>query len=589
MIQDARRPDRGQDLFMVEVTHGLRSPLSLVIGYGADLSRRARGQRLADLAADLTLIIDRARTMVEMVDRILQDVDERRHGGLGTDEDIEGGTPDLVLNGLSHDLRSPLSIIIGYGENMLRRARRQGLNDFVLDLELIVDIGQDMIDLVNDLLNLHHARCGQVVCLEPETFNLSALVQGRLDSVRRLARLNRNAVEFRPDSDLGVVRSDRTKIGRVLANLLHNACKFTKDGEVLLEGRREPSREGDQIILSVADTGQGMGAESVRELVGRLRQTGAVPPLGPGFGLGLAVCKVYCEAMGGRIDVESTPGRGTTFTARLPAELTAGGPIVVEPPPRSTPAPRRTGPNGSHEIVLIVDDDTATCDLMERNLNEEGFQTRSALGGLECLDMARRLQPAAILLDVVMPDLSGWNVLEALKEVPETANIPVIMATMVDEKEHGYNLGASDFLVKPISRERLVAALRTQLRGSVTGRVLVVASDSPVLEERVRWLREDGWDVAAAPNVRGALRRLEGIDCPELILLDLARPGEDDFAFVERIRNDPDWASIPIVVITAMALEAHERRWLTGRVQRLLEKGAYSQEDLLREIRALVA
>jgi len=283
--------------------------------------------------------------------------------------------------------------------------------------------------------------------------------------------------------------------------------------------------------------------------------------------------------MGGDVTAESESGRGSTFTIRLPARVAA----TVEEPAAAA-APSEPAPLAGIGTVLVIDDEAAVRDLMQRFLTKEGFRVVTASSGEEGLQRARELRPDAITLDVMMPGLDGWAVLSALKADAAVADIPVVMLTIVDDRNLGYALGASDYLTKPIDRERLTAVLRQHRRDRP---VLVVDDDDNVRQLLRRMLEPEGYTVVEAENGRAALERLrEAI--PSVVLLDLMMPEMDGFEFVTEFRRHEAWRAIPIVVVTAKDLSGADRERLNGYVQKILQKGAHSREQLLAEVRELV-
>ena len=295
-----------------------------------------------------------------------------------------------------------------------------------------------------------------------------------------------------------------------------------------------------------------------------------------GTGLGLALSRRLARMMGGDITVESAAGRGSTFTMRIPAVVTK----AVPEPAAALPAEAVS----TSETVLVIDDDPAIRDLVQRFLIREGFRVVAATGGEEGLRLARELRPDVITLDVLMPGLDGWAVLAALKADPALAEIPVIMLTMVDDRGLGYALGAAEYLTKPLDRERLLAAVRKHRRDLP---VLVVDDDPVVRELLRRQLEAEGYRVSEAADGRAALARLREA-VPGVILLDLMMPEMDGFELMEAMRREAGWAGIPVVVLTAKDLTAEDRERLNGRVERVLQKGAYTKDALLGEVRRLV-
>jgi CheY-like chemotaxis protein len=343
-------------------------------------------------------------------------------------------------------------------------------------------------------------------------------------------------------------------------------------------------------VFTISDTGIGMSPNQMDKLFEAFVQADASTTRKyGGTGLGLAITQRFCRMMGGDITVQSTPGQGSTFTIWLPVE--------VEEPKSQLPALLFNGevsssissgpkPPGA-TTILVIDDDPAVHDLLRRFLSKEGFWVETAGSGEAGLILARQLRPAAITLDVMMPGMDGWAVLTALKADPDLADIPVIMLTMVDDKNFGYALGAAEYLTKPIDRDRLSVLLGKYRCEAPRCAVLLVEDDVPTREIMRRMLEKEGWTVAEAENGRVALTRLAE-NQPELILLDLMMPEMDGFEFLAELRQNPAWRTIPIVVVTAMYLTPEERQRLNGSVIQILQKGAYSRDELLEEVRDLV-
>jgi CheY-like chemotaxis protein len=374
------------------------------------------------------------------------------------------------------------------------------------------------------------------------------------------------------------MHTDLTKVRQAIFNLLSNACKFTDHGTVTLAVRRDVEPDCDWITVVVSDTGIGMTPEQMERLFQDFSQAEAATTRRyGGTGLGLALSRRLCRMMGGDITAASAPGRGSTFTIRLPATVTEPVAGAVSAPPDGAP--------GVAGTVLVIDDEATVRDLMQRFLARQGFRVVAAATGEEGLRLARELEPDAITLDVMMPGLDGWAVLAALKGDPAVADIPVVMLTIVDDRNLGYTLGASDYLTKPLDRERLEAVLRRYRRDHS---VLVIDDDADARAMSRRVLEAEGYRVAEAANGRVGLERLrEAI--PGLILLDLMMPEMDGFEFVAEVRSHAAWREVPIIVVTARSLSPAERQRLNGHVEKVLQKGASSREDLLREVGELVA
>jgi CheY-like chemotaxis protein len=283
--------------------------------------------------------------------------------------------------------------------------------------------------------------------------------------------------------------------------------------------------------------------------------------------------------MGGDVVVDSVPGKGSTFTVRLPITVDKAS---QESTLALTPAGEPLG------TVLVVDDDPGVRDLMSRTLSREGFRVEMAVDGATALRRARELRPDVITLDVLMPEMDGWAVLSALKSDADVAGIPVVMLTVVDEKPLGFALGVSEYLTKPIDRARLAGVLRKYAPAGSAQTVLIVEDDTAARRVMRQELRKSGWRVVEAANGRLALQQLEP-HAPDLVLLDLVMPEMDGFEFLDALRQRDGARRIPVVVITAKDLTEEDRRRLNGGVERVVQKSGHEPEALLGEVRQLVA
>ena len=488
------------------------------------------------------------------------------------------------LASMSHELRTPLNAIIGYSEMLQEEAEDLGAADFIPDLQKILAAGKHLLALINDILDLSKIEAGKMD-LFLETFDIAPMVQDVGTTIMPLVEKNANTLAVRCPDNPGTMRADLTKVRQALFNLLSNACKFTTRGTITLAVSRDMVHGAAWMTFRVSDTGIGMTPEQLGRLFQAFSQAEASTTRQyGGTGLGLAITRHFCQMMGGAVTVESVVGQGSTFTIRLPAEV--ADPKAI-PAPRTEVLPASALPAGA-PTVLVIDDDPTVHDLMQRFLSKEGVHVVTATGGEEGLRLAKTLRPAAITLDVLMPGMDGWAVLTALQADPALVDIPVIMLTIVDDKTMGYTLGASDYLTKPIDWDRLTAVLRHYPCAHPPCLVLIVEDEAAMRDMLRRMLARAGWDVTEAVNGREALERVAE-NRPELILLDLMMPEMDGFAFLEALRQQEAWRTIPVVVLTAKDLTPDDRQRLNGYVERLLQKGTYSQEELLREVRNVVA
>jgi signal transduction histidine kinase/CheY-like chemotaxis protein len=551
---------------------------------GLVVNRKAPGEFSADVIDLLTTFATQSALAIQNA-RLFREIEDK-----GRQLEIASRHKSQFLANMSHELRTPMNAIIGVTEMLLEDARALGQEDQIEPHERILRAGKHLLALINDILDLSKIEAGKME-LHLESFVISPLVEDVVTTIRPLAEKNGNRVVVECPVDVGTMRADATRVRQALLNLASNAGKFTERGLVTVAVVRRRDDGRDWITFAVSDTGIGMTAEQMARLFEEFTQADASTTRRyGGTGLGLAISRRFCRMMGGDITVESTPGQGSIFTIRLPAEVEAtedGEARRTSMPVSDTPRP--AAPVRTSRRVLVIDDDQTVRELMERFLVKEGFPVVTAANGVEGLRRAREVRPAAITLDVVMPDLDGWTVLAALKGDPELADIPVIFVTILDEKTKGYSLGATDYLVKPIDRERLAQVLKRICGDRPSRRILLVEDDETTRTVTRHALERDGWSVTQAENGRVALARMAE-NRPDAIVLDLMMPEMDGFEFLAELRRHPIWRDIPVLVLTAKDLTDEDRRRLNGEVERVMQKGASDRDELLREVgRALAA
>jgi signal transduction histidine kinase/DNA-binding response OmpR family regulator len=492
------------------------------------------------------------------------------------------------LASMSHELRTPLNAIIGYSEILEEEAEEARHPEFIPDLQKIRSAGKHLLHLINDILDLSKIEAGKVD-LFLETFSVKQLVSEVTGMIEPILRKNANAFTVRCADDIGQMSADATRVSQCLFNLLSNASKFAQSGTVTLEIEPVVKAGQESVEFRVIDTGIGMTPAQLASLFKPFTQADASTTRHfGGTGLGLAITRRFCELMGGTVSVESAHGKGSTFTMIIPRHVVPRALDVEHSDKRSVvPPPSREPGLPSRGTVLTIDDDPAVLELLERCLTKEGYRVVQAKTGAEGLRLAAELRPSAITLDVVMPEMDGWQVLRSLKSHPDLSDTPVVIVTITDDMARGFALGAADFLVKPVDRTRLLAVVERIRPPSRLARVLVVEDDPASSDMLVRLLTNARCEVDVARNGLEALKRLED-RLPDLMFLDLMMPGMDGFEVVAKVRNDPRWNSIPIVVITAKDLTDEDRARLNGGVARVFRKGTVARDELLRELRLLL-
>jgi signal transduction histidine kinase/CheY-like chemotaxis protein len=537
---------------------------------GALVVRRREPGEFAKSTIDLLQTFAAQSTVAIQNARLFQEIEEKSR-------QLEAASQhkSQFVASMSHELRTPLNAIIGLTEMMVTNASRFGTEKAQEPLKRVHRAGTHLLGLINQVLDLSKIEAGKLE-LSPESVTVAPLIDEVVGTARQLADTNKNRLVVDVQPNLAPVTVDPMRLRQILLNLLSNACKFTKQGEVKLSVKKIVDGR-NWLELAVSDTGIGMTPEQMGKLFEEFTQAdSSTARRYGGTGLGLAITRKLARMMGGDVDVSSETGKGSVFTVRLPG-------------PADSPA--RIASNGSRRAdagcVLVIDDDPTARELIAEQLKAEGFAVATAEGGLDGLKRAKELRPVAITLDVMMPDLDGWSVLAALRQDAELAEIPVIMVTIVDEHRRGASLGAAGYLTKPIDRDRLHQILGRFRAPARPTRVLLVEDDQ-LQRERVRsWLEGQQWSVQEAGNGREALARLRD-GKPDVILLDLMMPEMDGFQVVAALQKDAGWRDIPVIVITARDLDAKDRERLNSGVQSVLVKEAFRPVDLVERIRKLV-
>jgi signal transduction histidine kinase/DNA-binding response OmpR family regulator len=481
------------------------------------------------------------------------------------------------LANMSHELRTPLNAIIGYSEMLQETAEDLAQEDCTSDLQKIQGAGKHLLGLINEVLDFSKIEAGKMDCFL-ETFFLPNLLKEVVETVQPLAEKRANTLTVAFDEHLGDLHTDLTKLRQMLLNLMSNAAKFTENGQICLEVKRD----GEWVTFCVIDNGIGMTPEQQKKLFEPFTQgDSSMTRRYGGTGLGLAITQKFAQMFGGKLWVESEFGYGSTFVLSLPVNtqvITSDTQVEEE---------AETSLKGEG-IVLIIDDDVIIRELLQDNLSQLGYAVAVAIDGHQGIELANKLCPDCILLDVKMPEQDGWQVLSILKDDPPLVNIPVIMMSMNIDQQKGYAMGATDCLDKMMLHSQLPLLLQKHHIGEHSNEIVLVVDDDDEQREVLTILLEKhDLKILLAENGQVALSHLEQ-NQPALILLDLTMPIMDGFEFIEHLRNYMPWRSIPIVVLTSKSLSAEELARLNQQVETVFQKEDLQPDELILRIHQLV-
>jgi len=517
-------------------------------------------------------LLARVNTHIELY-RLRQDLEKAKEVA-----ETASRTKSQFLANMSHELRTPMNAIIGYAEMLKEDAQDLGVPECISDLDRVVASGKHLLTLINDILDLSKIEAGKME-LYLETINVEQLLQEIEATVQPLIANKSNQLLVRYLNSLGNIEADLTKTRQILLNLLGNAAKFTEHGTIRLEAMRKEVNRHQWIYVRVSDDGIGMTVEQQKKLFQPFTQVDASTTRRfGGTGLGLTIVKKFIDMMGGSISVSSTFGQGSAFTIHLPVTVTIG---KIQPKP-----PEAEKVQG---IILVIDDDPVVRELLQVYLSDLGYSVACAASGAEGVTLAKKLRPDAIILDVMMPQMDGWEVLAKLTSDSLLADTPVIMTSFEENLRQGSAmLGATDYLTKPVNRTQLATILEKYKITDSSKSLIMVVEDNEILREiMAEILESEGWRVFKAENGRVALNHLADKK-PVLILLDLHMPEMDGFEFVTRLRQNPDWQHIPVIVVTSASLSSQDQARLHGYVETIFQKQSYKREDLLEQVKKLI-
>jgi signal transduction histidine kinase/CheY-like chemotaxis protein len=563
------------DVFLVGVTRMLfitGASYFVVTGVANLQERRLRIRRLEEEKSrqieELTRLSEelaRKSELLEVANRRSQESDRLK---------------SQFLANMSHELRTPMNSIIGFSEILVDRLDGRIEAKHLSFLNHILASGQHLLGIINDILDLSKIEAGKME-IYPEFFTIPAVVESVCHLMRGMTRSTPRFITDIPD-DLPQIETDLAKFKQVLFNLLSNAVKFSPADEAITIAARFIASQEDEgaIVVSVADHGIGIADHHHALIFEEFRQIdGTVKREFGGTGLGLALVKKFVELQGGSVRVDSAPGRGSTFSFTLPVRSRAA---IVSRAPEGEPSAHR-----AVDRVLVVEDDANAYELISSALGSAGYLAIRARHGDEALKLARISRPVAVTLDLVLPGLDGWEVLKRLKNDVATRDIPVVIISMVDNRDLGVALGADDYFVKPVDRDWLLQRLRQIVSSRLPRpRLLLIDDDASVHELLEEALTSLGYAIENAYSGEDGLRAAATAS-PDVIILDLMMPGMSGFEVADSLKGNPATANIPILVLTSKDLTNDDRRELQSKVTTCVQKGKSARDELVKEIRRL--
>ena len=482
------------------------------------------------------------------------------------------------LSNMSHELRTPLNSVMALSRVLIMQTKEKLSEEEANYLEIIERNGKQLLALINDILDLSKIEAGRMD-VSPKLFSIKSTIETITESLEPLAEEKGVEITQQIPEDLPRIESDESRVHQILQNIIGNGVKFTNKGSVTVSA----SSDTEKVYIKVKDTGIGISNKDLPHIFEEFRQVdGSSSRPFEGTGLGLTIAYKAAKMLGGDIFVESTPGKGSTFKITLPIKwegiAAVYKPITERPPSETLGEGQKT--------ILIVDDEPNVVAMISEYLTGEGYNTLTATSGRKALELAEIHRPFAITLDVIMPEMDGWEVLQNLKKNPVTADIPVIIVSVSDDRDTGFALGAVGSITKPFTRDALIAEINKI--GRPRPHSIMVVDDNEIdLREMARVIEKEGIKAVPADSGSNCVEMLKE-DLPDILVLDLMMPEMDGFEVLDRVRTNPKTGNLPVIIVTAKDLTSEDRKRLKGSVSSILAKSDTTSKALLEEIKKIL-
>ncbi len=479
------------------------------------------------------------------------------------------------LSNMSHELRTPLNSINALSHVLIRQAKHKLSEEENEYLEVVERNGKRLLSLINDILDLSKVEAGKIE-MQPKALSLEALLNQITDNIQPLAKQKNLILQFQFSDEQVEIETDENRLHQVLTNVIGNAVKFTDKGGVELSVKTDLGA----VHINVKDTGIGISDQMLPYIFDEFRQVdGSTSRTYEGTGLGLAIAKKMIHALHGKITVESVLGKGSVFTISLPKKWE--GHVETE----SYSWSQKQSPDQNKKTILVVDDDPKIVKQISASLEASGYHTIGTTSGKEALMLAVKFKPYAITLDIVMPEMDGWEVLQKLKNNPETSDIPVIIISISNDKQTSFALGAIGYVAKPVNRQVLIREIR---KLNLSPAMVMIVDDNPIDRKLV-------FDILTEENIE-TIQAESGAQClelirtnhPDIIVLDLMMPEMDGFQVLDEIRKKTETRDLPVIVVTAKDLTLHDKELLSGKVATVLTKSTVTPARVYQEIKRIL-